>query len=280
MCTRPSDCATLITMRDRQPGRVSVEESVVFATGGDRDLHCDVFLPPEPGVGRTAILLVHGGGWISGDRTQLRGYGILLARLGFVCIASEYRLSGEAIWPAQIHDVKAALRWVRANAGQYGIDPDKITVSGNSAGAHLALMLAGLADGQLEGEGGNAGVSTRVAACVAIYPPTELRVTHPTDAVGLLLGGRVATEVEVEASPLTYATAGFPPTMLVHGNADDVVPVEASFAMYHRLIATGAAVELHVYDGVAHAFDAERDFGHQVADLIALFIDRKVTHAG
>jgi acetyl esterase/lipase len=266
-------------MRDRQAGRVSVEESVVFGTGGGRDLHCDVFLPPEPGSGRTAILLVHGGGWSSGDRTQLRGYGILLARLGFVCVASEYRLSGEAIWPAQIHDVKAALRWVRANADHYGIDPHKITVSGNSAGAHLALMLAGLEDGDLEGDGGNHGVSTDVAACIAIYPPTELRVAHPKDMIGLLLGGTVARELEDEASPLRYATTNFPPTMLVHGNADEVVPVEASFAMYHALQKAGAQVELHIYDGVPHAFDAERDFGHQVADLIALFVDRKVTHA-
>ena len=266
-------------MPDRQPGRVSVEESLVFGTGGGRDLHCDVFLPPEPSTGRTAILLVHGGGWSTGDRTQLRGYGILLARVGFVCIASEYRLSGEAIWPAQIHDVKAALRWVRANADQYGIDPDKIAVSGNSAGAHLALMLASLADGELEGDGGNPGVSTDVAACIAIYPPTELRVAHPNDMVGLLLGGKVARDLEDEASPLRYATADFPPTMLVHGNADEVVPVEASFAMYHALQKAGAQVELHIYDGVPHAFDAERDFGHQVADLIALFIDRKVTNA-
>jgi len=264
-------------MPDRQSGRVSVEENIAFGTGGDRDLHCDVFLPPEPGLARTAILLIHGGGWANGDRTQLRGYGILLARLGFVCIASEYRLSGEAIWPAQIHDVKAALRWVRANADVYGIDPEKITVSGNSAGAHLALMLAGLDDGRLEGDGGNPGVSTKVAACVAIYPPTELRVAHPQDMVGLLLGGKVTREIEDEASPMTYAAAHFPPTMLVHGNADEVVPVDASFAMYHALKAAGAAVELHVYDGVPHAFDAERDFGHQVADLIALFIDRKVT---
>ena len=115
----------------RQEGRVTVEENVVFATGGGRDLHCDVFLPPEAGTERTAILLVHGGGWLQGDRSQLRGYGILLARYGFVCVASEYRLSGEAVWPAQIHDVKAALRWVRANAEHYGIDPDRIAVSGN-----------------------------------------------------------------------------------------------------------------------------------------------------
>lgn len=260
----------------RQIGRVSVEENIVFGTGGGRDLHCDVFLPPEAGTGRAAILLVHGGGWMQGDRSQLRGYGIQLARYGFVCVTSEYRLSGEAVWPAQIHDVKAALRWLRASADQYGIDPTRIAVSGNSAGAHLALMLAGLGEGGLEGDGGNPDVAAHVAAVVAIYPPTQLRVGSHDDAIGLLLGGKVSREVEDEASPISYVHAGYPPTMLVHGNADEVVPVEASFAMYRELIAAGAAVELHVFDGVPHAFDAEAEFGRQVADLIALFLDRKV----
>lgn len=267
-------------MPTRQEGRASVEEHVVFGTGGGRDLHCDVFLPPEPGSDRTAILLVHGGGWLQGDRSQLRGYGILLARYGFVCVASEYRLSGEAVWPAQINDVKAALRWLRANADHYGVDPTKITVSGNSAGAHLALMLAGLADGELEGDGGHADASTDVAAVVAIYPPTQLRVGSHDDAIGLLLGGAVGREAEDAASPLSYVHAGYPPTMLVHGNADTVVPVEASFAMYRALVGAGAAVELHVFDGVPHAFDAAPDLGRQVADLIALFIDRKVRNPG
>ncbi len=263
----------------RQQGLVSIEEQIVFGTGGGRDLHCDVFLPPEPGLARAAILLVHGGGWMHGDRSQLRGYGIQLARYGFVCVAAEYRLSGESVWPSQIHDVKAALRWMRANAQQYGIDPTLIAVSGNSAGAHLALMLAGLASGTLEGEGGNPDVSTEVAAVVAIYPPTELRVAHEHDAVGQLLGGRVSREVEDEASPITYVHNGYPPTMLVHGNADEVVPVEASFAMYRALRAAGAPAELHIFDGVPHAFDAEAEFGRQVADLIALFLDRKIRRA-
>ena len=253
---------------------------MVFGTGGGRDLHCDVFIPPQPGSGRTAILLVHGGAWLQGDRSQLRGYGILLARLGFVCVCSEYRLTGEAQWPAQIHDVKAALRWLRANADHYGVDPTRIAVSGNSAGGHLALMLAGLPTGELEGDGGNPGVPTDVAAVVAIYPPTQLRVTHRNDPVGLLLGGKVATDIEDAASPITYVHPGYPPTMLVHGNADELVPVEASFEMYRALNAAGAPVELHVYDGVIHAFDNEPAFGRQVADLIALFIERKVGAAG
>jgi pectinesterase len=101
------------------PGRVDIEENVVFGTGGGRNLCCDVFTPPDAHTDRTAILLIHGGGWQNGNR--LRGYGIQLARYGYVCVSPEYRLSGESIWLAQIHDVKAALRWLRANATALGV---------------------------------------------------------------------------------------------------------------------------------------------------------------
>ncbi len=251
-------------------------------------MHCDVYLPPDhpgegagtAGAGRPAILLLHGGGWMNGDRSQLRGYGIQLARYGFVCVCSEYRLSGESAWPAQAHDVKAALRWLRANATRLGVDESRICVSGNSAGAHLALMLGALRDGELEGDGGNADVSSGCAAVVAIYPPTQLRVTHAEDPIGRLLGGKVAREIEDQASPLAYARADFPPTMLVHGNADSIVPVQASLEMYAALAKAGAAVEMHIYDGVPHAFDTDIDFGRQVTDLISLFLERKVCRAG
>ena len=149
-------------------GRVTIEEGVVFGTGGGRELKADVFVPPGDVKNAPAVLLVHGGAWREGDRTQLRGYGILLGRRGYVCVASEYRLVGESAWPAQIHDVKAALRWMRANATQLGIDPAKIAIEGNSAGAHLALLAAGTPDRpEFEGEGGHAGVSTAVAAAAS-----------------------------------------------------------------------------------------------------------------
>ncbi len=107
-------------MNGKLPGRVSIEENVVFGTGGGRDLHCDVFTPPDTRTDRTAVLLIHGGGWQNGSRAQLRGYGVQLARYGYLCVCPEYRLSGESTWPAQIHDVKAALRWLRANAADTG----------------------------------------------------------------------------------------------------------------------------------------------------------------
>ena len=261
------------------PGRVSIDADVVYGTGGGRDLHCDVFTPPDARRDRTAVLLIHGGGWQNGDRGQLRGYGIQLARHGYLCVCPEYRLSGESVWPAQIHDVKAALRWLRANAPALGVDADKIAVSGNSAGAHLALMLAATPNVPVfDGKGGNPGVASSCAAVIAIYPPTALRIGDVGDAVANLFGGKASREAQDAASPITYVHRHFPPTLLIHGNADDIVPVEASFSMYRSLADAGAPVELHVYEGAPHAFDVLPEFGAQLTDIIALFLDRKVAH--
>ena len=96
-----------------ESGRVTVEEGVVFGHGGGRELKCDIYTPPGNPTHAPGVLLIHGGGWSSGDRSQLKGYGFLLGRKGYTCLASEYRLTGEALWPAQIEDVKAAVRYMR-----------------------------------------------------------------------------------------------------------------------------------------------------------------------
>lgn len=260
------------------PGRVDIREDVVFGTTGERDLCCDVFIPPDDNPARTSLLLIHGGGWAQGDRRQLKGYGIQLARYGYLCVCCEYRLSGEAAWPAQIHDVKAALRWMRANASALGIDAERIAVSGNSAGAHLSLLTAATPnDPEFEGDGGNPGVDTAVAACIGIYAPTLLRTSGNADgAVDRLFGDSVPVEVQDRASPITWVRPDFPPTMLVHGNGDTTVPVAASLEMYKALATAGAKVEMHIYEGAPHAFDASPAFGRQVADLIALFVARQL----
>src|SRR5262245_41430606 len=133
-------------MAESTSGRVTVEQGVVVGRGGERDLLADVYTPPDGAANGVGVLLIHGGGWVQGDRSQLRGYGILLGRIGYTSVACEYRLAPASKWPAQIHDVKAALRWMRANAGSLNIDPAKIAVSGNSAGGHLSLIVAGTAN--------------------------------------------------------------------------------------------------------------------------------------
>jgi acetyl esterase/lipase len=283
-------------MERASAGRVSVEPGVVCGSGGDRELRCDVFTPPAGTANGVGVLLVHGGGWARGERSQLRGYGILLGRLGYTCVACEYRLAGEAKWPAQLHDVKAALRWMRANSGQLGIEPAKIAVSGNSAGGHLSLMLAATPNhDEFEGSGGHAGAGTEVAASIAFYAPTNLGVPHQAadrrnpgatedaapelpDAIAFLFGPDASSARRRSASPITYAAPAFPPTLLITGNHDVVVPSDESVRMYRALVTAGARAELHVYDGAPHAFDALPDFGRQCASIMALFLDRHVAN--
>lgn len=260
-------------------GRVTIEEGVVFGTGGSRELRCDVFRPADATGPLPAVLLVHGGGWRTGDRSQLRGYGILLGREGYVCVASEYRLIPEAPWPAQIHDVKAAIRWMRANAAELGIDPDRIAVEGNSAGAHLALLAAGTPGvEELEGEGGHAGTPTDVAAAIGIYAPTLF--SHEEQRRGAVtlaaLTDLASSEAASAASPMSHVTAGFPPTLLIHGTEDELVPVHASLVMYEVLAEAGVPTELHLYAEQPHAFDAIPEFGRQCAAEMLLFLNRYV----
>jgi acetyl esterase/lipase len=261
-------------------GRVTIEEGVVYGNGGGRELRCDVYTPPGNFERAPAVLILHGGGWRQGDRTQLKGYGILIGREGYVCVAPEYRLVPESPWPAQIHDVKAALRWVRANAEQLRVDPDRIAIEGNSAGAHLALFAAGTPGvEEFEGSGGNPGISTAVSAAVGVYPPTlfsgpdHVKGSVPIEA---LVDGGADPDVIRKAGPASWVTESFPPTLLIHGTADTVVPPSASLVMYEALYRAGVPVELHMYAEQPHAFDAAPAFGRQCAAEMLLFLDRYV----
>ena len=131
---------------------------LTYARYGDRELQLYLFRPKSQTEALPAIVCIHGGGWFKGERRSMIPLAQTLASKGFVTVAISYRLSGEAKFPAAIQDAKAAVRWLRANAGTYGIEADKIGVTGLSAGGHLAALLAtsgGVAE--LEGDGGNAG---------------------------------------------------------------------------------------------------------------------------
>ncbi len=243
-----------------------VTETVSVGSGGDRDLRADLYRPPAPnGCG---VLLIHGGGFVQGDRTQLRGYGILLGRLGYTSLACEYRLAPKSKWPAQLDDVHTALRYLHEQAPALGVDPNKIAVSGNSAGGQLSLMAAARRD-------------SPVAAAIAFYAPTDFlgpgaRALGAPDAMQFLVGEDASEAVVSTISPVNYVTADFPPTMLLTGNRDDTVDWRDSQVMYQRLTDSGARAELHVFEGAPHAFDAVPAFGRQCAGLMALFLDRHV----
>lgn len=261
-------------------GSVDIQENRVFGSTGTRDLRCDVYSPPQKTNNMPAILLLHGGGWFQGEKSQLKAYAIQLARYGFVCVCSEYRLIPEAIWPAQIYDAKAAVRWMRANAKELGIDANKICVSGNSAGGHLALVLGGSANvKELEGEGGHSEFSSAVSAVSAIYAPGEIKISHNPMLIDALLGEGAGEKEELQASPATYINKDYPPTILIHGSKDELVPHESSWRLYHLMEEYGVPAELHLYQGLPHAFDMNRDYYRQIADMITLYFTRHIVKA-
>lgn len=255
---------------------LAIDEGVVFGTGGGRDLLCDVVSPAGP-KDAPGVLVLYGGGWRMGERGRVRDHCLALARRGFVAVAGEYRLTPESPWPAQIHDVKANIRWMRANAATLGINPDKIGAEGHSAGAHLALLAAG-SPGQMEGDGGNAGVSSALAAVAAIYPPVVFqmegeKVSGSVQATALL-GGAATAEAARVAGPINHVSADFPPTFLLHGTADKVVPVSASIRMYEALTAAGAQVEMKIYNRLPHGFARVPSLLDEVQAEIASFFRR------
>jgi acetyl esterase/lipase len=200
-----------------------------------------------------------------------------MAQHGYVCVAGEYRVMDEAPWPAQIQDVKAMIRWMRANSESLGIDPSGIIVGGKSAGGHLALLAAGTRGlDEFGGDGGNPTVSSDVAAVIGVAPVADLTEWARRPGMAKLLGVNPSTEIVKAASPIAYANGDFPPTLLVHGTADTRVPHTMTMRMYQALEEAGVPVELHLYGGQDHFFDQEPQFSAAVADAMALFIARYV----
>lgn len=256
-----------------QPLRI--EKDIVFGRGGDMDLRLDVYYPPAGSEKRTAIIQLHGGGFRAGAKENIVNNCRLFAERGYVSVASQYRLIAQAQWPAQIEDVKAAIRWTRAHAADLGVDEDKISVAGYSAGAVVALIASGSGDQpDLEGSGGNAGVSSALAACIAFYPPVESRRPTP-DGSGLLPTG-ASDAAYAQASAITYARAGAPPTILMHAIGDTTIPFEASTRLFDAFRKAGVPVELHLFDGLSHVFDRHPEFAAPAVEICDLFLDRHV----
>lgn len=248
-----------------QQARLKEVRDVVYGQAGGRDLHVDLTYPAAASGLRPVVVYVHGGGWKTGSHHTARTR--LLARAGYFCVSVEYRLSGEAIWPAQIHDCKAAIRWVRANAAKYRLDPERIGVWGHSAGGHLAAMLATSSGvSALEGRSGNPGHSSSVACALSAYGPADLlamvrqpsRIDRrsPKSPEALLLGAPAHTVPQraLQASPITYVDAKDPPMLLQHGIEDGTVPVGQSDLFAQALRQAGVEVRYERLPGVDHAF--------------------------
>jgi acetyl esterase/lipase len=247
-----------------QPPGVDVQSDIVYASIGDRQMHLDLYLPKTPAAApMPAVVYIFGGGWVKGSKIAFRRQAAYMATKGYAGACIEYRLSGEAKYPAAIYDSKAAVRWVRANAKKYNIDPDRIAAAGGSAGGHLALLLGTTADNPAyDTNEGVTGVSSRVAAVAGFNPAVDLvdfgkrMEANSNNSVVQFLGGSYKDKSELwhAASPTFQVNAKSAPSLFLHGDADTTVPYQQSVEMIQKLKAAGVRAELFTAPGAKHGF--------------------------
>lgn len=246
------------------------EMGIVYAQPEGKALRGDLYLPDAPlaeGDRRPAIVIIHGGAWIGGRRSQLAYYARNFARRGYVAFAIEYRRMPRHPFPACLHDCKAAVRWLRIHADDYGIDPTRIAALGGSAGGHLAAFLAvtGPGDG-FEGTE-NLGQPASVRAAVSIYGAVDLTqfVERPGGMGGRVREGYLKDFAGRQgpkrgnplewASPITYIDRTAAPVMLIHGTRDMLVDHEQSERFHAKMLEAGVDSPLVLVHGRNHGFD-------------------------
>jgi acetyl esterase/lipase len=246
--------------------KIKSEKKLVYGNAADVDLELDLAMPAEGKGPFPAILCIHGGGWKGGHRKELAGLTEHFAKNGFVAVTVSYRFAPKHKFPAQIEDCKASVRWLRANAEKYKINPERIGAVGFSAGGHLACLL-GAADEKagLEGKGGNPKQSTRIQAVVSFFGPTDFtEKTWSNDIENLffipLLGGRFEEKKDAyrQCSPLIYCTKECPPFLFFHGSKDVLVGIEHSEKMSKKLTDLGVSAELVTMQGDGHGWGGDK----------------------
>ncbi|MEW2427233.1 alpha/beta hydrolase [Micromonospora sp. NPDC047644] len=257
-------------MTDSEPprwnDRIEHRDIVVHEVPGFRPLTLDLVVPVTAPRPAPVLVWIHGGAWQFGSPKQPPDWLMTVdpftaaIRAGFAVASAQYRLSGETQFPAQLDDVKAAVRWLRRHGDEVGVDGERIGVWGESAGGHLASMVALTGDDQDD---------TRVRAAVCWYAPSNLLTiqsqAHPSGTIdhdaadspeSLLIGAPLPDNPELgrAASPITYVTDQAPPMLLIHGDQDLVVPVGQSRELAAALTEAGTEVELSVVQGADHCF--------------------------
>jgi acetyl esterase/lipase len=231
-----------------------VTRDVVYAQYGQRQLELDVYQPPPSEHTRPvpAIVVVRGGAFRAGDKEFFGYIAGQLAMAGFVAVSIEYRTADEATFPAAVHDVKAAVRWVRAHAGTYGVVPERIGAIGGSAGAHLIAMLATTSGvKEFEGSGGHGHLSSDIQAAVAMGGAYDLQWKEGVgprfiEAVTGFVGTPLASDTGpfAAASPVTYVSSRSAPLLLLHSRTDPDVPFGQAVVLEERYRRAGASVTL------------------------------------
>jgi len=260
------------------PENVLFEKGIEYSNPDDQHLQLNMARPKSGDGPFPAIVCIHGGGFRAGHRDGYNALCVTLAQHGFVALTVSYRLAPKYPFPAAVHDTKAAVRWLRAHARDYKIDPNRIGATGGSAGGHLAQFLA-VTRGvdEFEGNGGYPEQSSGVACVVNVYGPSDFTKSYgksvdAAEVLPLFLGGNLETvrRRHIVASPLYWVTPDAAPTLCIHGTEDKYVAHEQAVWLIEKLKAADVEAELLTLPGAGHGFKGE-DATRAEAALIAFF---------
>ncbi len=250
------------------PDSVIWETGIEYSNPADEHLQLNLARPKVGNGPFPAVLCIHGGGFRAGKRDSYDALCIKLAERGYVAATITYRLAPKHQFPAAVHDTKAAVRWLRANAAKYNINGAKIGVTGGSAGGHLAQFLGVTAHvPRFEGTGGNADQSSSVTCVVNVYGPSDFTKSYGKsvdahEVLPLWFGGNLETkhDLHIQASPLYWVTPDAAPTLCIHGTEDKYVAHEQAVWLVDKLKASTVEASLLTLQGAGHGFkgaDAE-----------------------
>lgn len=263
------------------PEGITVHRDITYVTDGHERQKLDLYVP-DTGENLPLIIWVHGGAWLGGDKRHYNPREYL--KSGYAGASINYRLSQHAIFPAQIEDVKAAVRWLRANAETYRLDPDRFAAWGSSAGGHLVAMLGTTGNVNEFEVGENLEVSSRVQAVVDYYGPTDFLqmdahrlpdgLVHdaPDSPESKLVGGPIQEHKDrvARANPITYVSEDDSPFLIIHGDQDKLVPYQQSVLLKNALEKTGVPVTFYKVDGGGHGWFRDS----KVPELTKAFLEK------
>jgi acetyl esterase/lipase len=247
--------------RGAEPSKTTAEQDIVYTKTGTTELKLDLARPAQGDGPFAAVVVIHGGAWRQGNKADVRPILPQFAQRGFVAISPQYRFCPQDAFPAQVHDVKAAVRWLKVNSKKYKIDPDRIGAIGFSAGGHLALML-GLtspADG-LEGDVSAGAPDSRIKAVVNYFGPTDLAAADIPDIckpwVKDFLGGTPhdKPEAAAKASPLTFVSKDDAPVLTFQGTKDPLVPFTQAIKLAEAMSSAGVPGRVELMVGAQHGW--------------------------
>ena len=251
-----------VDAQETVPAGVVFEKNIEYSNPDDQHLQLNMARPKEGAGPFPAVICIHGGGFRAGTRESFNGLCLQLAERGYVAVTVSYRLAPKYQFPAAVYDVKAAVRWMRANAEKYQIDPDRVGTTGGSAGGHLSQFL-GVTSGvkKFDGDGGNAEYSSSVKCVVNFYGPSDFTKSYDAsvdakDVLPLFLGGNLQQQRRrhIESSPLYWVTPEAAPTLFVHGTKDAYVAHEQAEWIVERMKAADVEATLMTIEDGDHGF--------------------------